>query len=552
MRRVIIMRVRNKNAKGISVHAISGTYVVMLAFNAPQPAVKNLVGFGIHRKDHTENEAYWLKGFKTFEATEPEPAPGRLYSTYEHPVQSFNWSDYTAKADHKYTYKIVPVYGKPKNMTYGEAIEVTIETESEDKGKHAIFFNRGVAGSQAYVRKFGYKKPDQLPNEKEKEALKWLSRGVEEAILSFIEKAKDNSFSLRAAVYEFNYEPVIEAFKRASGRGVDVKIVYDSRREYPKESSDEKIEKYGIRNLMIRRQQTKSYISHNKFIVLLKNGTPIEVLSGSTNFTKGGIFGQSNVVHIVRDEAVARNYTRYWSNLSKDPSARKIRGLNETLVPDPETDVENNSITTIFSPRRSMDMLQWYADQMDKAKNSVNLTAAFGVNPVLASVLGKDKDYLRFLLVERKGRTYDTYSADRDVLISIGSYLRSDILEKWTRERLTAYNHHVRYVHTKYLLIDPLSETPTTITGSANFSGASTTKNDENMLIIKGDTRVADIYLGEFFRLFTHYYFRYIANKLKSRDQLTRKSAFLNPDDSWTEAYYKKGSIKEKRRKLFG
>ncbi len=32
--------------------------------------------------------------------------------------------------------------------------------------------------------------------------------------------------------------------------------------------------------------------------------------------------------------------------------------------------------------------------------------------------------------------------------------------------------------------------------------------NDENMLIIRGDQRVADIYLTEFNRLFNHYSFR--------------------------------------------
>jgi phosphatidylserine/phosphatidylglycerophosphate/cardiolipin synthase-like enzyme len=45
------------------------------------------------------------------------------------------------------------------------------------------------------------------------------------------------------------------------------------------------------------------------------------------------------------------------------------------------------------------------------------------------------------------------------------------------------------------MLVDPLCDDPLIITGSANFSDASTTKNDENMLVIRGDTRVADIYL---------------------------------------------------------
>ena len=36
----------------------------------------------------------------------------------------------------------------------------------------------------------------------------------------------------------------------------------------------------------------------------------------------------------------------------------------------------------------------------------------------------------------------------------------------------------------------------------------SVTDNDENVLVIRGDKRVADIYFGEFMRLFAHHRFR--------------------------------------------
>jgi phosphatidylserine/phosphatidylglycerophosphate/cardiolipin synthase-like enzyme len=72
----------------------------------------------------------------------------------------------------------------------------------------------------------------------------------------------------------------------------------------------------------------------------------------------------------------------------------------------------------------------------------------------------------------------------------------------------------VFFVHTKFLLIDPLSDDPLVCSGSANFSPDSLLQNDENMLLIRGDTRVADIYMTEFDRVFRHFYFRDIANEL--------------------------------------
>jgi len=82
------VRVRKDNGR-FSVHAISGTYVVLLGINAKESATKGLLGFAVYRTDHTENEAYWIQGFRTFEETLPNPAPGALVSTHEHPVQAF-------------------------------------------------------------------------------------------------------------------------------------------------------------------------------------------------------------------------------------------------------------------------------------------------------------------------------------------------------------------------------------------------------------------------------------------------------------------------------
>ena len=53
---------------------------------------------------------------------------------------------------------------------------------------------------------------------------------------------------------------------------------------------------------------------------------------------------------------------------------------------------------------------------------------------------------------------------------------------------------NIFFIHTKILMIDPLSNDPLIFTGSANFSDASLRYNDENMMLIRGDTRVADIY----------------------------------------------------------
>ncbi|WP_162846947.1 phospholipase D-like domain-containing protein [Mucilaginibacter gracilis] len=108
------------------------------------------------------------------------------------------------------------------------------------------------------------------------------------------------------------------------------------------------------------------------------------------------------------------------------------------------------------------------------------------------------------------------------------------------------------YIHTKYLLKDPLSEVPVVVTGSANFSKAATDTNDENMIIIKGNRRVADIYFTEFLRLFNHYYFRWIVEKLAESGHVDKTNpAFLKSDyREWT-GQYQVGKFKRKRIDIF-
>jgi len=91
-------------------------------------------------------------------------------------------------------------------------------------------------------------------------------------------------------------------------------------------------------------------------------------------------------------------------------------------------------------------------------------------------------------------------------------------LDKWLLKE-DHYRHEgfVFFVHTKFLLIDPLSNDPLVCSGSANFSPNSLLANDENMLLIRGNARVADIYLSEFDRIFRHFYFRDVANEIEAR-----------------------------------
>src|SRR5882757_8345592 len=92
-----------KEGHVLNVRAIGGLHVVTLAwdFATGQDAKREgLLGFAIERselKNGNVIERYYLRGIKRFKFKDEGLAPGTPMPTSEHPVQSFQWGDYTAK-----------------------------------------------------------------------------------------------------------------------------------------------------------------------------------------------------------------------------------------------------------------------------------------------------------------------------------------------------------------------------------------------------------------------------------------------------------------------
>lgn len=549
--------------------AYAGTYVVVLAWstsNGRAPARTNLLGYAIERTEldlaGNEVERYWMRGIKRFKDKDKGLPPGTPVSTAEHPIQSFLWADYTAKAGTRYLYRIVPMYGTVKNPKLDDAASVTLDVTAETAGdqpldeadqsvRHDVFFNRGVIGSQAYAREFGNRVPD-AENPRSRE-MQWLSRGLFEALVRFIGLAGDG-MALRAALYEFHYQPVANAFAKAIEAGADVKIVYDAESDYKAENEATiKTARLDDYDAVIPRTVSEG-IRHNKFIVLLKGDTPLAVWTGSTNISAGGIFGHSNAAHVVWDPDVAAKYLAYWQRLADNLTPTRLRAPNKAATPTPAGKPPRHSVTPLFSARDDTsgnETLQWYADRLAEAKEVCCMTFAFNIDEVFQRVLNRDNDVLRYVVKDDPLGDDESLGQDRDVIFAAGSYLGEGALANFLRERSNPLNRN-RYIHNKFMLVDPLSDDPLVVTGSANFSKPSQRTNDENMLVIRGDKRVADIYFGEFMRVFDHHYARYIVRILTDEGRSDPEAGYLKAKTAdWLPSHFNPASYKSKRRRYF-
>jgi phospholipase D-like protein len=553
---------RAPDAQGdLTALAIAGTNVVLVGWDMPEAVIRaqNVLGFALERRRHSDGEVTWMPGMKTFEAVEPHPAPGGLVSSYRHPLQTFQWSDYSVSPQETYTYRLVARRGQPTALTDGQAVAMTVTTERTDLGRHAVFFNRGAVASQEYARRFQNLKPSDVGQP----AYDWLSRGLVEGLEAFIKQAGAGT-ELYGAFFEFKNSRIHAAIKAAKQRGAKVKVLYDGDSQLA--GNKKALQGSGITSLTKARTKSGQF-AHNKFLILRRNGVSQEVWTGSTNLSENGIFGHSNNAHLLRDPAIAEKYYQYWLVLdgdkTKKPTALKVAAFG-AIPPSPWTD----EVVAVFSPQLDRKPLDWYADLAGGADRALFMTFAFGMDSRFVNVYDQTDDVLRFALMEKKGngKTFQAQAKEVDrirrrpnTVVSVGNRVLLNNFDRWLKEIDRIVDEaHVLYVHTKYMLIDPLGADPTVVIGSANFSAASTDTNDENMLVIKGDEQVADIYLGEFMRLFSHYAFREsLLFKDSSNPAAALKRKYLIDNPGWIDgdrpsaSYFRPGNDRTLRRLYF-
>jgi phosphatidylserine/phosphatidylglycerophosphate/cardiolipin synthase-like enzyme len=120
-------------------------------------------------------------------------------------------------------------------------------------------------------------------------------------------------------------------------------------------------------------------------------------------------------------------------------------------------------------------------------------------------------------------------------------------LEGWLQETKTGGYGDI-LIHTKAVVVDFTTDAPVVISGSHNLSVPASGGNDENYLIVQGNTDIADSYGIELMRIYDHYRFRW--TQQSATGEKTPPPA-LTPDDSWTNRYFKKDSLHYRDRLRF-
>jgi len=158
--------------------------------------------------------------------------------------------------------------------------------------------------------------------------------------------------------------------------------------------------------------------------------------------------------------------------------------------------------------------------------------------------LGKPHDPVLRFGIQNTASRITGYHADRTAEFTAPALLTKG-LEGWAKEGLRGQKGNL-LVHAKVAVTDFTSDNPTVLSGSHNLSVPASNGNDENYLIMRGNTDLADRHGLDVIRFYEHYRIRYYAKQL-TLNQVRP----LTTDDSWADDYYTAGHLTQVARLRF-
>lgn len=583
-----------------NIVAFANNDVVTIAWSYEKRPV-GCMGFALYRVDNTGKETV-LPSHAVFKGYEIKTGQ----TTKQFPIQKFYWKDPYARLEaertgnRKFRYKAVPLEGKPGHLMpmrdFLPLVSNEITLSPEISAGISAFFNRGLISTQRVSRAFkGEPSADalrKLISDPASPLRASLSGDMVEALTLFVDRAK-TSGKIYAALYELGDEELI---CRLEGLGKRLSIVLSDSvvvDEITKKRSDGN---QGARDRLKKALAVKSdrimpagHIGHNKFLVYVDDhNKPKAVLLGSTNWTPTGLCAQTNNTLIIEDEKFARRYLNYWRKLAADTKAANgiSKSLQGTVLRTWDASgkdfllKESGALQSWFSPNtpaarvsraknemRPVDMAA-VVKHIENAKHAI-LFLAF--NPGVPSIANwaamaqrANKDLFVRGCVTNKSASQNYYYELRGAtppvkvkgqkqpirqdprVIAAEAFDSKTVPPGWQKEILSA---GFAIIHDKILVIDPFWDNCVVVTGSHNLGHKASYDNDENLVIVQGNKKLAMAYATHILDVYDHFAARY---RFK-QDGGKNSDPFLKEEpDLWLDKYFDaNGDIKVAQLKFW-
>ncbi|MGQ0701399.1 MAG: phospholipase D-like domain-containing protein [Panacagrimonas sp.] len=550
---------------GLTLKLYRGEGMALLAFDLDASrATPDFVGFAIEVKSPRESDWSPLRNRLRFDGAPDHP--NHRYSSLDAPFQKFRWIHVPTRVLRgDYAYRVTARYMRPDgSLLSGASVMGAISLDPVTiSGFVNVGFTRAFASSQAYSEKDWPNKEDILPPPELKGIAElrhpvadfqphyeWLGFEARRLLFNLLEACYvDEELTVDAMIYECREPAVLEWLEKLGPR---LRALVDDHGEHGEETSpeSESVQRLIAAGATVARTHFKRQ-QHNKVLIVKRNGVPVRVLAGSTNFSLRGLYIQANNVLVFEDEGIAKLYAdvfdAYWSEPNKfDDHLLSQRWHVGRDAPD-------SRFSFCFSPHQEESLsLDPVAKAIKEAESSVLYAVVF-----LPQLTGSVRDALEALtsrslfsygVAQRTGSlTVNKPDGSRGLLPF--AYIGANAPEPFKREWSGGDGN---MVHHKFVVTDFNGARPKVFTGSSNLAAGGERENGDHVVMIE-DRKVAIAYAIEALRLFDHFHFRV---RLKEGETNVERITLAKPpatpnDNPWFAAYYRLENVKERDRKLF-
>ncbi len=542
----------------IAIKAYANADDVLIAWQ-PDTWSNDWAGFQLERRNDITQQVTVLVN-----RIPPKPGEGPVQptgiSSTQSPIRRCLWTDHGVVATDNVSYRVTPMKGPANGPFTVDSASASSWTQplvatGDVGGGLECYFNRGTLMSQIVSR---FVKGDvseaSLKNFLQQlttpgfPARIYLAGDALHQILAFLHDADRRGSTIHAAIYEFNDQELVDALKPFGSRGHV--LIGNGSATGPTVAQQLTAAGLEVKHRDLSHHGKSSPSVHNKFAVESDaHGNASRVLTGSTNWTTTGLCTQLNNVLIVEDATIAGRFLDQWSKLvaAGDDMTSSLKASNTTPT-------NHNDVTLYFAATNGEAEFKPVLDLIKGAKDgALFLMFMPGQSPLLSALLDRAKDndiYVRGVVSSVTPKATGIYSVGGQVVKSgapAQSFhddveLPSGVSEKdqpsWAEQEFNVGEmraaHLMAIVHSKTIVIDPFSDNCAVITGSHNFSDSASQKNDENLVIVRGNQKLAQAYALHINGVYDHYSWRAFLGSGGDPNQIYK------PLDGW-----KKGGSRE-------
>jgi len=513
-------------------------------------------GFAIERKitrhgENAETTGFLVNrtGFADETIVTPSDGKAVVKHSTEWPFQRFNWTDHDANTGDTVSYRIVPII---RNIAGG--LDQLGDAASDWSAPRVLgvqatgtfqpFFNRGFVMAQFMSRFLAENKltlkqfKSRISDATDKTIRLFLSGDLRKALLSQLETAATEGTDIYAALFELSDTELIAALTKL-GKKAHVVLSNGSitakkgegaaaaRKRDENAAARTKLLKARVDVLARDRFLSPGALGHNKFLVRMdKKGKPAIAWTGSTNWAPTGLCTQINNGLLINDPKIAKVYFDQWKLLRKAKSE-----FPKTLVSsNSKPKMVGGDVAVWFTRTTKKVDLAALDEAVQGAREGVLflmfMPGSSGLLSTVAKMSGDPKLFVRGVVSTLPNGPGDESAVDVNIINNdVHTPLHLDIIQpqgithpfanfaaEVTRNQFLSQVGHA-IIHSKVVVVDPFSASPTVITGSHNFSASASGKNDENFLIIKGNKDLAEAYAVNIEGAYQHYVYRAFLEK---------------------------------------